>query len=158
MTRHALFLALPLSLAACFVESQPPQQTTPQPSEVRTRDHRESPGDEPTPPPSGGGGLESASPFECHGNESVVLENCLIEGGDKAIDAHGNCSVVLTNCEIRASGTAIDAHGNASVVIRGGSIDAPVAVDAHGNSSVVIESAAVAGAVDRHGNASVVVN
>jgi hypothetical protein len=108
---------------------------------------------EPPPPPPASSGRED--PIECHGDDLVVLQDCVIEG-DVAIDAHGNCQVTLTHCDIRGGRVAIDAHGNASVTIQGGSVTAPKAIDAHGNATVIIEGAAVSGVVDQHGNASVV--
>jgi hypothetical protein len=144
-TAIALFA---IGLGGCIIAEPAPKTTTTQPDVVAT-DHR---GEEAPPPATGGG--ESSGPFECHGNESVNLSDCYVEG-EVAVNAHGNCSVTLTNCTIRASRLAIDAHGNASVTIIGGSVDAPTAVDAHGNATVNIESSSLSGEINHHGNATV---
>jgi hypothetical protein len=127
-------------LGGCIVAAPPPAAPAPE-----THDHRTE-----APPAQGG----EAGPLSCSGNESIVLEDCFLEG-DVALDAHGNCSVTLTNCSIHGSVTAIDVHGNASVVISNGEIVGPVAIDAHGNASITTQNTQVEGEVNRHGNASV---
>lgn len=90
---------------------------------------------------------DGVSPFQCGGNENVVIENVTAAlPRDTAVTVGGNCDLRIVGSTITARG-GVHAGGNGRVVIENSRIDATgVAIRAGGNKRIeIIDSQVTAG-------------
>jgi hypothetical protein len=136
-------------LAACIVQPAPAPQG-PAPAEPAYAGEEEEEG-VPT-----GTEPEVAGPVDCHGNQTIVLENRQIEAAGVAVDLHGNCSARIMNSHIIGD-VALDVHGNAQVVIENSTLEGRrSAMTLHGNGTASASNSEFRGGISRHGNGQLI--